>query len=119
MNVRSVIIVTTIFLFAWSCKSKSDGDHLPKGVMQHLLTDISLAESYSISVKDTSHKEGTKNMDSLAGFYLDVFAHYKVTQEQFDASLDWYKDHPEELDSIYSDMIPVVAAMQSRPQLKK
>ncbi len=87
--------------------------------MQHLLTDISLAESYSISVKDTSHKEGSKNFDSLAVFYHDVFAHYNITKEQFDASLDWYKEHPEELDSIYSDMIPVIAAMQSRPQLKK
>ncbi len=66
------------------------------------MLDISMAESYSVMARDNAHPPGTKNTDSLAAYYQQVFAHHRITQEQFKASLGWYKTHPEELDSLYS-----------------
>ena len=53
-----------------------------------------------------------KNTDSLAGFYITIFKHYNITAEEFAASLEWYKAHPEELDSMYNKMLPVATRMQ-------
>ena len=109
----------TIFLLAClsvaGCKSKKTEEHLPTKLMRDIMMDIQLAETYSTMQKDTLHKNtGMKNMDSLAVFYKDIFAHYKVTKEQFTNSLDWYKNNPEEMDSLYNDMLPVITAMQNQ-----
>ena len=53
-----------------------------------------------------------KNTDSLAGFYITIFKHYNITPEEFATSLEWYKAHPEELDSMYNKMLPVATRMQ-------
>ncbi len=82
------------------------------------MLDISLAESYSINVKDSLHKGGTKNWDSLGVFYKDIFAHHKITAEEFSQSLEWYKDHPDEMDTLFNKMIPVVNAWQERQSKK-
>ncbi len=84
--------------------------------MQKILLDVNLAESFSITVKDTLHRGGTKNLDSLAVYYKDIFAHHHITAEEFTSSLAWYKDHPDELDTLYNNIIPVVGKMQNLPK---
>lgn len=97
-----------------SCKSKSaDDSHLPPKVMEQVVKDISMAEAYSTLVKDSLHKGGSKNMDSLSVYYKDIFAHYKITGEQFSQSLDWYKDHASEMDTMYSNLIIMVTKLQN------
>ena len=83
--------------------------------MQKVLLDINLAEAYSQNIKDSLHRRGSKNIDSLAVFYKDIFEHYHITKEQFAQSMDWYKSHPEDLDTVYNKMIPVVLKWQSVP----
>ena len=97
-----------------SCKSKEgySGDHLQPKVMQKVLLDINLAEAYSTFEKDTLHKAAAKNMDSLSFHYKDIFAHYNITQAQFIQSLDWYKNHPGNLDTLYNNLIPIVTKLQ-------
>ena len=56
---------------------------------------------------------GAKNLDSLSAYYKDIFAHYHVTQAQFTESMDWYKNHPDDLDTMYNEMIPMVTGMQA------
>jgi len=96
------------------CKNNSGSDHLPPKVMQKALLDISLAEAYCTMVKDTLHKAGTKNYDSLSVYYKEVLDHHKISQGQLSSSLTWYKNHPTELDTIYSAILPVVTRMQSK-----
>lgn len=100
----------------FSCKSGdgNSGPHLPRDVMQKVLLDVNLAEAYCISVKDSLHRPGAKNIDSLSAFYKQIFDHYKITEDEFNSSLTWYKYHPAELDSIYAKLIPVVTTWQSR-----
>jgi hypothetical protein len=98
-----------------SCKNKKkdSGDHLPPKLMQQVLLDINLAEAYSNMVKDSTHKGNTKNLDSLAVYYRDIFAHHKITQQQFDNSMNWYKLHPDDLDTLYSNILPIVNRWQN------
>ena len=111
---RSLFLAALIAVaITTSCKNNGGGDHLPPKVMQKVLLDISIAESYSTVVKDSTHKQGGKNIDSLTAFYKDIFAHHHITEEQFTESLDWYKSNPTELDSMYTALLPIATKWQS------
>ena len=107
---KRYLIVLLLLAAAASCKKNTD--HLPVKEMSHILMDIHLAESYSTTRTDSNYKGGAKNMDSLASYYKDIFAHYNITAEEFNKSLDWYKAHPDQMDSIYTAMMPAVINMQ-------
>ena len=108
----SLILLSFSILVA--CKQGAPKDHLPADVMQKVLLDINTAEAYSVDIKDATHKIGIKNTDSLSVFYKTIFDHYKITSAQFDQSLEWYKAHPDDLDSGYAKMIPVAATWQTK-----
>jgi hypothetical protein len=95
-----------------ACKSKKQGDHISPAVMSKVLVDIHIAEAYSTMVKDSLHKGNSKNMDSLAYYYKNIFAHYRITQDQFDKTIEWYRQNPEEFDSAYANVIPALTKMQ-------
>jgi hypothetical protein len=97
-----------------ACKHAGGGYHLPQKEMQSLLLDINIAEAYSAMEKDSVYKGGGKNIDSLAIFYKDIFAHYNITQAQFDQSLTWYKSNPDELDSIYNNNLKILSRWQAK-----
>lgn len=86
--------------------------HISPDVMAELMVDIQMAETYSTMVKDSVHINGKKNPDSLAAFYKDILAHHNITMEQFSKSLEWYKAHPNEMDTLYNDMIPILTEIQ-------
>ncbi len=102
-----------------ACKQGLTNNHLPQKEMQKILLDINLAEAYSINAKDSLHKGNIKNTDSLSAYYKIIFDHYKITPQQFNNSLEWYKSHPEELDSVYNKMIPVASRWQTVNAAKK
>ena len=114
---RKLLIIFSAALLLFACKGKGDfkNGRLSPKVMQDVLLDINLAEAYSTLKKDSSHLPGTKNMDSLGVYYKDIFAHHKITQEQFMQSLNWYKDHPDDMDSLYNNMIPRITKWQAQP----
>ena len=107
---RFSYIVLVAFVLLFSCKNK-DADHLSRAKMQAILGDMHDAENYSLMVtKDTSKVNGRsqmpqKNMDSLAHYYREILAHYKLTVDEFDKNIKWYSAHPDDLDSVYTDLI--------------
>ena len=111
-----IVFVVSLIVVLFSCKrsNNSNGDHLSPAVMQKVLLDVNMAEAYSINMKDSLHKMGSKNIDSLSAFYKRIFDHYKITEAEFNNSLQWYKDNPSELDSIYAKLIPIVTKLQAR-----
>ncbi len=111
---RFSIAFLAIVLFV-ACKNKSgvSGDHLSPKLMELVLQDVNLAESYSTMLKDCTHKVGAKNYDSLAVYYKLIFEHYNITPEQFSQSLNWYKSHPDNLDSVYTKLTTTVTKMQA------
>ena len=96
-----------------SCKNQISGYHLPPKVMKKLLLDIHMAESYCSFTKDTVYKAGMKNLDSLSVYYKDILAHYKITTEQFSENMEWYQNHPDDLDTIYTEMITIATTLQT------
>ncbi|WP_345078640.1 DUF4296 domain-containing protein [Nemorincola caseinilytica] len=85
---------------------KSKDNHLPREKMRSILLDLSIAESYSAIVKDTTRKPGVKSPDSLAAYYKIIFDKHHMTKGTFDSSLAWYKQHPTEFDSLLTSIIP-------------
>lgn len=109
-NILSYGCVIALCLF--SCKSDLDR-RLSPDEMKKLLFDVHLAETYSMVVsRDTLHPRTERNLDSLARYYQLILKHHKVTLVQFEQNLDWYKRHPEELDSIYTKMIPEASRIE-------
>jgi hypothetical protein len=99
-------------LFLISCKEKEAG-HLPPELMQKVLLDVNIAEAYSTFVKDSTYKGGMKNLDSLAAYYKRIFDHHHITQQQFNTSLDYYKQNIDEFDTVYNRLLPIIAQMQT------
>ena len=95
--------MSKIFLFALpillitGCKSKIKP--IPPREMEHVLLDINIAETYSSIIKDSLHKDMSKNMDSLAEYYHIILNHYRITPQQLEENLAFYKANPEALDS--------------------
>ena len=108
----TIIIITGTVLFT-ACKHAADDYHLPRKDMQRLMMDINLAEAYSVSAKDSLYKPGTRNVDSLSSYYQEIFDHYHITKAQFSQSLNWYKEHPDELDTIYSNNLKIITNLQA------
>jgi hypothetical protein len=108
-----LIIFVAVAMFS-SCKNKNDNKHLSPKVMRQLLLDVHLAETYSTFKKDTTYKAGAKNLDSLAVYYKDIFAHYHITAAQFVENMEWYKNNPDDLDTIYNAITPVITGMQTK-----
>ncbi len=107
-----VLLLSICFLLS-SCEGDDkEGKHIPKEKMEKIMLDINLAEAYSAMVKDSLQKAGVKNIDSLSDFYKDIFAHYNITREEFQESMNWYKNHPEDLDSVVNNLAPVINKMQ-------
>ena len=111
---KVLLVVISILLFSGCKKEGASDEHLPAKLMQKVMMDVNLAETYCTHVQDNVHHGSMKNTDSLSAYYKTIFSHYKITQEQFYNSMEWYKQHPEELDSVYARMIPVAVAMQPK-----
>lgn len=111
MKFLSIFLVASFVFF--SCKNQVTGYHLPPKVMNKLMLDVHMAETYSTFIKDTIYKAGSKNLDSLSVYYKDILAHYKITPEQFIENMEWYQNHPDDLDTIYNKMILTANTMQT------
>lgn len=93
-----------------SCSQKQPP--VPQDKMEAVLLDVELAEVYSGLVpKDSTKPMVQKNVDSLGRFYQSIFAHHRITREDFDVSLAWYKAHPVVLDTMYAHILPKLEEM--------
>lgn len=100
---RLVFIALLSVIVISSC-GESNNSPIPKDKMVKLMTDIHLSEVYGTMVNDSLHQSINRNMDSIAFYYKSILAHHDVTIEDFKKSLDWYSDHPIELDSVYIEV---------------
>lgn len=87
---------------------------IPRSQMEKILLDINLAETLATSTIPGRHNERQKNPDSLAAYYNTVFQHHHITSQQFQASMAWYKQHPDEMDTMLNNMIPTLEKMMKK-----
>ncbi|HEY9178734.1 MAG TPA: DUF4296 domain-containing protein [Flavipsychrobacter sp.] len=105
------LLLTFIVCTLSSCVEKEQ-QALSSDKMTEVLTDIYLAEVYSSIVNDTTGVSAKKNMDSLAVYYKSVLVHHGITLDQFSNSLRWYSSHPEEMDSVYVNVLNELSTME-------
>ncbi len=93
-KINTLIAFLLIFSF-FSCNNKPEGI-ISKKKMTHIIADINLLEG-SLYVSGIFRSEHQKRK----AYYTSIFDKYKVTEEQFDNSLEWYAKNPKELEIIY------------------
>ncbi len=93
----------------FSCGIQEEKPPVEAKKMQSILTDIHLAEAYSsLIVTDSVQKQtSNKNIDSLVYFYAQILARHKTSVSQFEEALKWYSLHPQLLDTVYNNILPV------------
>lgn len=116
MKLNSILILLcSVVMF--SCKPKEEG-HLSQDKMERVITDLQIAEVNSMIMSDSTHQARNKNYDSLAVYYKDVLHHHNLTLEEFSKSLEWYKNNPDELDTVYAHVITDLSIMSGETDRK-
>lgn len=101
-----------VLLLLSSCKKPSE--HLPPGTMAPILAELHVADAYSTLLHDSTGKNALKNYDSLAVWTSGIFARHHITMEGFNKSMDWYRDRPQELDSLFAQVLPILEKMKAQ-----
>lgn len=105
MRCRSYCLLFVLLLALFAGCSSS---HLSHDKMVDLLFDIHLAEA-TIKVRVYNYRTIEKQE-----YYNRIFEKHGVTKEEFEASLDWYSQHPDRLVRIYEDLKTKVSDFQAR-----
>lgn len=87
------------------CRSGKETPPIPAQTMERVLVDIHLAEIYSQGLGDSVKNRFEKNYDSLGGFYVSILKHYNLSFEEFNDALDWYRERPGTIDSLYARVL--------------
>ncbi len=117
MRLRYFTIILCAIALLSSCEVEDavPVTNIPSKTFEKILYDMQMADVYSQSVrKDTTESYGVKNQDSLSRYYNEIFAHYNVTYEQFNTTMQWHKEHPMSLDSIYNNVLTRVSAEEEK-----
>jgi hypothetical protein len=87
--------------------------------MKEILLDVHIAEAYSSLVcKDSiANRTFNKNIDSLSIFYKLILDKHHVSITQLEEAMKWYGLHPQELDSVYSNIMPVLDSLKGVPSI--
>ena len=83
------------------------------------MVDLHMAEAYSVGLyPDSTRKKFDKNPDSLAVYYASVLKHHNLDVIQFKKAVDWYKQHPEMLDSLYNRVLDQASELEAELEKK-
>lgn len=104
--IRRIILACGLLSLLAAC-DKSE-PHMPPQRMAPIIADLHLADAWSTMVRDSLYPTADKNYDSLAKWTAEIFARHGVTKDEFNRSMDWYRDHPVELDTMYAHIIPML-----------
>ncbi len=109
---RSFWIIAGFAALACFPSCRKEGSHLPRAQMASVVADLQLADVYSGMVRDTTRPGIEKAYDSLAVWTNSILSQHGITREGFNRSMDWYRDHPAELDSMFAAVIPILEKAQ-------
>jgi len=95
-------ILCLIFLSCGAPKMEIPQDILSENSFIGLLKDIHLAEA-KFEIHKTKGLENAKN--ELAHNYRAIYETHAITADDFDKTLDYYAQHPEQLEKIYTRVL--------------
>ena len=115
-----LLLLIQVLIMAISCSEKKERPPVSLEKMQSLMVDLHLAETYSVGLyPDSLRKKFDKNPDSLAVYYAAILAHHHLDITQFKTAVDWYKQHPEMLDSLYNRVLSLANELQAEQEKKE
>ena len=97
MKIKSYIFFI-IFLSCGDPKIETSEDILPKNSFINLLKDIHLAEA-KFEIQKTKGMKNAKR--KLANNYSTIYETHEITPDDFDKTLDYYAQDPEQLEKVY------------------
>lgn len=109
--IRSLLVVLLVGISVSSC-NEQEFTPIPQEDMEKILLDIHLAEVYSTMVNDEKHKTINKNLDSLSAYYNMILSHHDLTYEELKNNMNWYSANPEELDTVYINMMDQLSTVE-------
>jgi hypothetical protein len=116
---KKLLLLLFATLLLASCYTTHDKSQVPKpddlivrDTLIHLLAEIELIESAIRDKQNLGHEIDDLN----EAFYATVFKKYNVSREQFNRSMDYYKQNLEEMDDIYEDVISRLSVIESQIQ---
>jgi hypothetical protein len=109
---KYLFLFSTLFIFfANACKEKEPT--LSIKTMSSVLKDMHIAEAYAQHMKKDSTNPTIKNADSLFVYNAEILEKHHLNEKEFYKNIDWYKNHPELLDSIYQNILTEIAIYQT------
>lgn len=92
---RNGLLIVLLIFFTVGCKNKNGvpGSVLPRKKMQLVLWDMMRADQFLTDYvlnKDSSLKRTNESLK----YYQQIFAIHKISKEEFQHSLSFYKSHP-------------------------
>ncbi len=104
MVLRSIVFLALI-LFVAGC-AEPEVEVAPEGLLDkdkftEVMVDVQLVEGMKV------HKLGPKREKGpdMEAMYANIFAKYGIDQEDFDATYDYYKARPDEMELIYEQVL--------------
>lgn len=115
---RVFIVIFSLVCCLSACKQGQEVPPVPQEKMGKILVDIHLAEAYSQGLGDSVTNKFEKNTDSLTGFYTSILKHYALSFKEFNEALEWYKERPVILDSLYSKVLIQLIELKAQKGIK-
>ena len=98
----SSFILCLILIGCGNQQKETPQDILSENIFVDLLKDIHLAEA-KFELQKTKGIENAKN--ELAHNYNAIYETHEITEDDFDKTLDYYAQHPEQLEKIYTHVL--------------
>ena len=95
-------ILCLILIGCGNQQKETPQDILSENIFINLLKDIHLAEA-KFELHKTKGTENAKN--ELAHNYKTIYKIHEVSPDDFDKTLDYYAQHPEQLEKIYTSVL--------------
>src|ERR1700744_5957983 len=105
-------------MLIFSCKSLPDNPPISVSKMSKVILDMQIAEIYSQGLGDSVKNKYEKNYDSLNSFYTSILKHHNITFEDYNNAINWYKNHPILMDSIFSSVSKELTLVRKTDSIK-
>lgn len=100
---HSLLYVLIIFIFL-GCSNNHEKDKtiIPRAKLVSIICDIEKSQSYIDIVPDTLSQN---TMQNKKAFREEVFKKYKITENQYNESIEYYSSVPDSLDKLMNDVL--------------
>jgi hypothetical protein len=99
------LIILIIFYSLLACSTPKESIPeviLPEKEMVSILKEVHLAEA-NFELLKTNSKEVAQN--TLFNNYHEIYSKYNIDENKFQETLEYYANHPEQLEGIYSKVL--------------